>query len=132
MGFTVSPGNAIFASVYYSTSSKQYTYYVHNIDTGQKLRVTQSCASGCSISSAQVTASDQNGDLYARFGEVQFMAIKVTDTAGKGGGLVNSNWNTVGQYDGVSPDQSPPDLGPLYSATSPAQSAFQVYYSKPS
>ena len=128
----MSPGGRDIRERLLRHPSKQYTYYVHDMDTGQKLHVTRSCASGCSISSAQVTASDADGGLYARFGEVQFMAIRAADTAGAAGGLVGSGWNTVGQYDGVSPDQFPPNLGPLYSATSPAQSAFQVYYGKPS
>ncbi len=72
--FAVSPGDSIFASVFYDRFTKQYSYEVHDLDTGQKLSVTRSCPSGCSVDSAAVTADDPSGGPYSTFSEVQFAA----------------------------------------------------------
>jgi hypothetical protein len=129
--FAVAPGDGIFASVFYDRFTHKYTYEVHDLDTGQKLTVTRSCASGCSINSAAVTADDPSGGPYSTFSEVQFASVRVTDTAGARGGLLSSAWRTLAQNAGCCPDEFAPAYGPLYSSTSPAESAFQLYYSKP-
>jgi peptidase A4-like protein len=122
--FAVNPGDAIFASVYYSSSTKEYTYNVTDESSGQGLKLTQACpaGAGCSNDSAQVATS---GGPYATFTEVQFAAIKVTDSAGNLGGLKDADWQTLYGYSGE-PDENPPGAGPLYSSTLPAQSTFQV------
>jgi hypothetical protein len=125
--FAVNPGDAIFASVFYNSSQKNYTYNVTDESSGQELNIKQACPAnaGCSNDSATVAASDSQENVYSFFTLVQFAAIKVTDSAGQGGGLKDAHWETISGVSG-SPDEEPPGLGPLYSSTSPALSAFQL------
>ena len=122
--FPVSPGDEIFASVDYDSTTKQYTYRVSDENSGKSLDVTQACPSGvsCSTDSAQVTVDDE--DSMYMFVAADFQAIKITDSAGQQAGLSDANWNLVAGTG--APDQGGPGPGPIYSATSPAESAFQI------
>lgn len=128
----VSPGDTIFTSVYYDSSTKEYAYYTHDETTGQTVRVTQACPPGttCSNNSAEAVVNDP-GYAYLDFVQVSFSDIRVTDSAGHQGGLNDAAWNLDQGVENYAPDQSPPyDIGP--ALTSAGQSYFTLNYAKPS
>jgi hypothetical protein len=127
--FTVNPGDSITSSVYYA--SGVYTLKLTDQTTGQKFDVTSSGAYNNSSAEAITEGYPTTGENgTADFGEEHYDTIKVTDSAGKAGGLSSSNWSTdefIAEDSSGSVDTQP---GPLYTASPPAQSAFEITWER--
>jgi hypothetical protein len=132
--FSVNPGDAIEAEVYYDAG--EYYLFVWDETTGNYFDNEEACASGstCYNSSAEVITEGYYANSYyagtSDFVEVNYSNIEIEDQANKTGGLVNSNWNTdesiaVGQSDNI--DTEP---GPVAQTTKtkPIVSSFPIYW----
>jgi Peptidase A4 family len=123
--FAVNPGDAITASIFYTASTKKYTLKLSDLNTGQALNLNLACAAGGTCANKQAFVTMDGGqDFLGPFGQAHFDAIKITDSAGHQGGLLNPNWNTTEWI--LTVDQGGNSPGPIYSGTSPAQSAFSI------
>jgi hypothetical protein len=148
--FAVSPGDVIFASVYFSgpppgktcggMRCQEYDVWrVTDQSTGQTFKQRLPCNTGdigqgvasCDTNSAEVISqgepNDQSGDGGTPpFGAVHFSQIKVTDYKPNGASaMTDSQWTTyrVAEYGTVTfkPDVTP---GTLTTTTNPLESAF--------
>jgi len=149
--FPVSPGDVIFASVYFSgpppgkdcggMNCQEYdTWQVTDETTGQTWKQKLSCytndigngVSSCDTNTAEVITQGEpnnegSGGGTPPFGKINFSAIKVTDNKQTGArAMVNSGWITtkVVEYGTVTfkPDVIPGTL--TSTTTKPLQSAF--------
>jgi hypothetical protein len=126
VNFAANPGDSITASIFYNAATKQYTLKVSDQNSGAALNTTQP-APAAPTGWADVGMSDNfgvNSGALGGFGQVNFTAVKVIDSTGQAGGLLNANWKTGKLVENE--DQGGQAPGPIYSATSPAQSAFSI------
>jgi hypothetical protein len=133
--FSVNPGDAIVAQVYYDTSDSEYYLYLADQTSGNYFDIEKACASTCNNSSAEViTEGYYANSTYAGtsdFAEEHYETITVSDIAANSandvtGGLKDTNWKTiesiaVGQSGDIDTEPTP-----LASVTKPAQSAFAI------
>lgn len=148
--FTVSPGDVIFASVYFDgpqpgascggMNCQEFdTWKVTDETTGQTFKRKMPCltedvgngVASCDTNTAEVISQgDVNGETSGggtpRFGSIHFSQIKVTDYKQTGArAMTNSQWTThrVVEYGTVTlqPDVTP---GGLTTTASPLESAF--------
>ena len=127
VNFAAHPGDAVTASVFYTASTKQYLVKVSDVNTASSFSTTVKCSSGCGNTWAGVAMSLDNefgNDILGGFGVARFDTIKITDSAGQAGALLNPNWQTVESTENE--DEGGQAPGPIYSATSPAESAFSI------
>jgi hypothetical protein len=126
--FYVKPGDAITSDV--GVSGTTYTLKLTDQTTGQGFDVAETCAAGCHDSSAEVITEGYTSAPYqgtADFAEEHYDTARVTNGGGTAGGLTDSDWNTVEPVAlGATTGDMDTQPGPLYAATSPAQSAFEI------
>jgi Peptidase A4 family len=123
--FVVNPGDAITASIFYTASTKKYTVKLSDLNTGQGFSLSLACAAGGTcVNSQAFVGMDGGSDFLGPFGQAHFDAIKITDNVGQAGGLLNPNWVTT--QSNLTVDQGGNIPGPIYSGTSPAESAFSI------
>jgi len=99
----VSPGDKIWVSVYYNTSTSEYQLFLDDETTGSTMETNQPCPSGsaCDRNSAEVIEEDPGGSVagginLADFGTVNFSASHVTSRSGVRGTLsASSLWTTT-------------------------------------
>lgn len=103
---TVQPGNAINMSVYYHSTTHQFTMTLSDSTNGQHFSKTVACPSGstCRRNSAEViseapSTQDSSGTFHvlplADFQAASFTNVHITNTSGThSGGLRSSGWNT--------------------------------------
>jgi hypothetical protein len=111
--FTISPGDAIEASVYWNASapaSQRYDYQLTDVTTGASLNTLQPCGGACHISSAEVITeapSDASGDVLplADYGIVNYENLAVTDRSGQRAGFTSSDWKNTVVYQENASDQ---------------------------
>ena len=133
----VNAGDAITSSVYYNSSTRDYTLLLTDQTTGQGFQIIRPCPSGstCENSSAEAITEGYYFDTAfagtSDFGEQHFDTVKVTDSAVQGGGLSSPSWNTdesIAEGESGAVDTEP---GPLYSITTkPYQCAFETTWMK--
>jgi hypothetical protein len=127
MEFSVNPGDAITSSVTYRGSGK-YTLALTDQTSGQSFDVSQTCASTCSNSSAEVITEGYTSAPYdgtADFGAEHYDTAVVQGGGGASGGLTSTHWNTVESIavGGTTGDMDT-EPGPLFKAT--GESAFAI------
>ncbi len=119
---TVSPGDAITASVYYDSGTRQYQVTVDDVTTNQSSTVDLACGqSNCHRSSAEAISEGYVATPYqglADFGRENFENTQVTDGSGHHAGLTGSHWDTneiinIGTESGAAVDGP----GPLQGGT---------------
>jgi hypothetical protein len=133
VSFTVSPGDAITASVYWdatrTAAQGQYSIALTDVTTGQSFNQYVSCAAAsCVNSSAEVIteAPAVGADTLplADYGIANFENIAVTDRSGQRASFASSNWvNTAVEQlngDGTAVASEP---GPLFGGQ-----AFSTYW----
>jgi len=99
----VSPGDKIWVSVYYNTSTSEYQLFLDDETTGSTMQTDQPCPSGsaCDRNSAEAIEEDPGGSVagginLADFGTVNFSASHVTSRSGLHGTLAASKlWTTT-------------------------------------
>ena len=127
--FYLNAGDAISSSVYYNSTTRQYSLQLTDQTSGQTFNTLQSCASTCSNSTAEVITEGYPTGSYggtADFGMEHYDGIWVTDTAGHHGLLTDANWNTD---EVISEGSSGVDTQPgaLYAATVPASPLLSAF-----
>lgn len=121
----VNPGDAITSSVYYKAKTGVYTLKLTDATTGQGFDVTRNMPVQNTVAEVVTVGEGGTNDGMADFGAVHFDTIKVNDSVGQHGGLMNTNWTTDEVIAlGFSSGQVEAQPGALYSASPPAQSAF--------
>lgn len=102
--FTISPGDAIEASVFWNASapaSQRYDYQLTDVTTGASLNTLQPCGGSCHISSAEVIteapADATTGDVLplSDYAIVNYENIAVTDRSGQRAGFSSSDWKNT-------------------------------------
>jgi hypothetical protein len=102
--FTISPGDAIEASVYWNANapaSQRYNYQLTDVTTGASLNTLQPCGGSCHISSAEVIteapADATTGDILplSDYAIVNYENIAVTDRSGQRAGFTSSGWKNT-------------------------------------
>jgi hypothetical protein len=147
--FPVSPGDVVFASVYFIPPPCQDTggqgcleyerFTVTDQTTGQTWQQKVACDTNdvgsrgtrCDTVTAEVLTQGEvnargSGNATPDFGSVRFTQVKVTDLNQTGASaMVNSQWTTykITEYGTMTirPDVAP---GPLTNTTNPSESAF--------
>lgn len=100
VGFAISPGDAIHASVTYQPGSKKFDIVVKDLTSGKTLTKNIACQQGqggCQRSSADVISEDighSGGGLFPLpdYGTQTYKSVSVTDTSGHTGPLNDSGW----------------------------------------
>ena len=99
--FTISPGDAIEASVFWNANapaSQRYNYVLTDVTTGASLNTLQPCGGSCHLSSAEVIteaptdASTGQTVPLADYGIVNYANIAVTDKSGQRAGFTSPDW----------------------------------------
>ena len=99
--FTINAGDAITASVTYSTSTAAFTIVVNDVTSGQSMSEVTACHSdqnGCPRTSAEVISEDigdpDTDNLYdlPNYGTAAYADSSITDSAGVTGTFSNSAW----------------------------------------
>jgi len=99
----VNPGDTIWASVYYDSSTNEYQLFLDDETTGSTMETDQPCPSGstCDRTSAEVITEDPGGSVsgginLADFGKVSYTASHVTSRNGTRGTLAaGSLWTST-------------------------------------
>jgi hypothetical protein len=99
----VSPGDTIWVSVYYDSSTSEYQLFLDDETTGSTMQTDQPCPSGstCDRNSAEVIEEDPGGSVagginLADFGTVNFTESHVTSRSGLHGTLsASSLWTST-------------------------------------
>jgi hypothetical protein len=99
----VSPGDTIWASVYYNSSTSEYQLFLDDETTGSTMETDQPCPSGstCDRTSAEVITEDPGGSVpgginLADFGKVNYTESHVTSRSGTHGTLAaGSLWTST-------------------------------------
>jgi Peptidase A4 family len=129
--FFLNPGDAVGATVYYNSTTAQYTLALTDFTSGQTFSVNEACAATCSNSSAEVITEGYPSGAYggtADFGAVHFDSIWVTDSTGTRGELTHTNWNTDESIAQGATSDVTTEPAALYAASvpsSPLLSAFE-------
>ena len=130
--FTISPGDAIEASVFWNASapaSQRYDYQLTDVTTGASLNTLQPCGGSCHISSAEVIteapADATTGDILplADYGIVNYENIAVTDKSGQRAGFTSPNWKDTEVIQANSANQLLSTPSSLYGGA-----AFSTYW----
>ena len=102
--FTISPGDAIEAYVYWNANapaSQRYNYVLTDVTTGASLNTLQPCGGTCHLSSAEVIteaptdASTGETVPLSDYGIVNYENIAVTDRSGQRGGFLSPDWKAT-------------------------------------
>ncbi len=128
---TVRPGDSITVKVYWNSSRRQFQFALSDLTDGQSFNLYRSCPSGstCRRLSAEVISeapSSSSGILpLADFEAAGFGSVGITDTAGSGGGLQSSHWNTfriVQESDGtnLNAEGNPIPIGTVLDRPTPS------------
>lgn len=100
---TVSPGNVIKVTVYYSSAARQYQLTLRDLSNGEGFTTSRRCgARSCRNASAEVITESpsvavNSNRLYpfADCGTSSFRNIAVTDAAGHRGGFASADWRNT-------------------------------------
>lgn len=98
---SVSPGDAVTASVYFNRGSgahhDQYNFMLTDVSNGESFNLWKPCGgSSCKNGSAEVISEAPSSASVlplADFGIISFVNVHVTDKGGQKGGISSSNWN---------------------------------------
>jgi hypothetical protein len=99
--FTVSPGDAVEASVFWNAAapaSQRYDYQLTDVTTSASLNTLQPCGGTCHLSSAEVIteapsdASTGQTVPLSDYGIINYANIAVTDRSGQRAGFPSPNW----------------------------------------
>jgi Peptidase A4 family len=127
--FYLNAGDAINSSVYYNSTTRQYSLELTDQTSGQTFTTSQSCASVCNNSSAEVITEGYPSGSYggtADFGMEHFDDITATDSAGHRGMLTDPNWNTTESIaEGASGVDAQP--GALYASSVPSSPLLSAF-----
>jgi Peptidase A4 family len=129
--FYLNAGDAVNSSVYYNSSTKEYSLTLTDLTSGQTFSTNQACPTGytCNNSTAEVITEGYPSGSYggvADFGLEQFDNIWVTSTAGHHGLLTDSTWNTDESIaEGASGIDTEPNA--IYAASVPASPLLSAY-----
>ncbi len=99
----VNPGDTIWVSVYFNSSTKEYQLFLDDETTGSTMETDQPCPSGstCDRTSAEVISEDPGGSVagginLADFGTVNYTESHVTSRNGTHGTLTaGSLWTST-------------------------------------
>jgi Peptidase A4 family len=98
---SVSPGDAVTASVYFNRGPgahhNQYNFILTDVSNGESFNLWKPCGgSSCKNGSAEVISEAPSSASIlplADFGIISFVSVHVTDKGGQKGGISSSNWN---------------------------------------
>jgi len=128
--FYLNPGDAVTASVYYDSTTRQYELALTDLTSGQTFSVDESCASTCNNSSAEVITEGYPSGNYggtSDFGSVHFDTIWVTNSGGTRGELTNTNWVTDESIAQGASNDVTTEPGALYAASSPSTPLLSAF-----
>ncbi len=128
--FYLNPGDAVQSSVYYNSSTGDYTLELTDLTSGQSFDTVATCASTCNNSSAEVITEGYPSGSYggtSDFGAEHYDSIQVVNAGGHEGGLVSSRWTTDESIaEGASSDVTT-EPGALYAASNPSTVPFSAF-----
>ncbi len=130
----VSPGDKIWVSVYYNSTTSEYQLFLDDETTGSTMQTDQPCPSGsaCDRNSAETIEEDPGGSVagginLADFGTVNFASSDVTARDGLHGTLAASKlWTTT---EIIMQDSSGNDMA-TPSALTDSGAAFSITWNR--